>query len=137
MFSFLVSNNSAVFHVQKSRSLKQSFNLNNQNNNSIYLYKQVRLEFAYFIFFKKFLKKNIRFKYSKNFNTGVLFFFNFNFPVSKKSKNSRMGKGVGSFIRWSMIIKPIFRLFRFIGLPLCKVNRFRGLLSNFVGIHSY
>ena len=30
------------------------------------------------------------------------FFLTANYPVTKKSKNSRMGKGKGSFLRWQI-----------------------------------
>ena len=49
-------------------------------------------------------KRNLKFLTNKNnLNQNFLFIWiclRNNFPISKKSKNSRMGKGKGAFLRW-------------------------------------
>jgi ribosomal protein L16/L10AE len=67
-----------------------------KNYHRYYLFfaKNTRIEFIYFFRFKKIFKKIIK----KNKNN-LWFFVNKNYPVSKKSKNSRMGKGKGLFNR--------------------------------------
>lgn len=61
--------------------------------------KNIRFEFVYFFFMRKFLKRFTKskkrfFKFSK-----VWVFIRPNHVMTKKSKNSRMGKGKGTFIR--------------------------------------
>jgi large subunit ribosomal protein L16 len=53
-----------------------------------------------------------------------------NYVISRKSKNSRMGKGKGSFERWVVRLKQGHILSEFIGIPkyrlnliLCKFNK--------------
>ena len=70
--------------------------------------KPITFEFIYWRRLKKLIKRvikrkvrarrKIRYKFYKK-NAWV--FLKPNFPISRKSKNSRMGKGIGSFIRWS------------------------------------
>lgn len=61
--------------------------------------KQIMFEFIYFKLLKLIFKKAFKYKYAifKKF----FFFFNLtpNYPLSLKGKNSRMGKGVGKFLR--------------------------------------
>lgn len=62
--------------------------------------KNIFIEMFFFIF----LKKIIKFFLKKNNSLNNIFFLWFslklNYPISKKSKNSRMGKGKGQFLRW-------------------------------------
>ena len=49
-----------------------------------------------------------------------------NFPVSKKAKNSRMGKGKGVFLRWVVRVRPFSVFFSFFGFSfyiLLKLKR--------------
>ena len=61
--------------------------------------KNTQFEFVYFYIIKRFIKYFLRFKYATINYFKVWVFLKANFPVSRKSKNSRMGKGKGSFNR--------------------------------------
>jgi len=50
-------------------------------------------------------KKNI-----KNNNTSVYIFLKKNKVLTRKSKNSRMGKGKGKFFKWQIFIKKSNKL---------------------------
>lgn len=67
--------------------------------------KQIIFEFTYFKIIKLLLKKTFKYKY-QIFNF-FSFFFNLlpNYPISLKHKNSRMGKGIGKFSRWTFLLK--------------------------------
>ncbi len=67
--------------------------------------KNIIFEWAYIRFLKPLLKKILKAKYSKKKQKKTWIQLKSNFPVSKKSKNSRMGKGKGSFFRWVVKIK--------------------------------
>ena len=59
--------------------------------------KSYLIENKYFFFFKKKIKSLIK---KKKRNDLIIWFFLLkNFPISQKSKNSRMGKGKGIFLR--------------------------------------
>jgi ribosomal protein L16/L10AE len=104
--------------IKKStqRSFKKRFPLiGNQPsffNNSLYkicIPKPVTFEFIYWRRLKRVSKRlikrvvrcrrKIRHKY---FKKNIWVFLKPNFPISRKSKNSRMGKGVGAFSRWTI-----------------------------------
>jgi ribosomal protein L16/L10AE len=59
--------------------------------------KNYIIENSYLLFLKKKIK--IFFKKRKRKDLKIWFFLSKNFPISQKSKNSRMGKGKGIFIR--------------------------------------
>ncbi len=44
-----------------------------------------------------------------------------NYILSKKSKNSRMGKGKGGFLRWTFRLQQGTVLFEFVGIPYYKL----------------
>lgn len=71
----------------------------NFGNNGFYIYKNIQFEYAYFFIIQRFLKYLFKFKYSKMEYFKIWVFIRGNYPVSKKSKNSRMGKGKGGFSR--------------------------------------
>lgn len=75
-------------------------------NIGFFFSKYTRFEYNYFFFFKKLLKIFNKTKYSAYSKFFYWFFLKANFPVSKKSKNSRMGKGVGLFLRWAIRLNP-------------------------------
>jgi hypothetical protein len=62
--------------------------------------KTIRFEYSYFYLIKRFLKYFFKVKYALNNYFKIWVFLKGNFPISKKSKNSRMGKGKGSFFGW-------------------------------------
>lgn len=89
--------------------------------------KNFRFESVYFLKIRSLLK--LIFKKKKNVNKfkkiKVWVFLKANHPISKKSKNSRMGKGKGGFLRW------VTKLNRgFIFLELKNVNYQRVVCLN-------
>lgn len=69
-------------------------------NSGFVICKNTQFEYAYFFLIKRFLKFLFKFKYSLGTYFKIWVILKNNFPVSKKSKNSRMGKGKGAFNRW-------------------------------------
>lgn len=89
----------------------------------IILFKQLIFKYFYFYFFKKYLKWNFKLKYSKIFKLKIWIFFNSNFPISKKSKNSRMGKGKGNFFKWETKLQKNFILIKFFKLNFLRLTK--------------
>lgn len=90
---------------QKNRTILKYRFLNHNNKNKIIASKGGRFEFIYFFFLKKFLKKYISNITLKMNRRRVWFLCTANMPLTKKSKNSRMGSGKGYFLRWVMNLK--------------------------------
>lgn len=93
---------------QKKRGLKTTRLISLKFGTGALIFSQEgRFETKYFQLVKKFLKKIIKTKTSFNYfykrKCWVPIFSNF--PLTKKSKNSRMGKGKGSFTRWVVRVK--------------------------------
>ena len=53
-----------------------------------------------------------------------------NFIISKKSKNSRMGKGKGSLVRWSIRVRQGLVFLEFRGFSLKKIKAVKNNLQN-------
>jgi hypothetical protein len=68
-------------------------------NVGICTFKTCRFEYAYLTLIRRFLKAMLRLKYARVHISRVWIFMRFNYPIRRKSKNARMGKGVGSFLR--------------------------------------
>lgn len=77
------------------------------------LCKSYNLEYIYIYNFKKDLKKYYKFK--KSLKKKVWLFLHKNYPITKKSKNARMGKGKGSVSRYCSRVLYNHNLFEFIG----------------------
>jgi ribosomal protein L16/L10AE len=101
--NFLIKKN----HIFKRRKKKIITSYNKPNLNSgIYNLNLFRFEFIYLkvfkkIFRKKYLKKKPMYNISK-----FWLMIKPNFLLTMKSKNSRMGSGVGSYVRVCSILKP-------------------------------
>ena len=67
-------------------------------NSMVVLQKNCRFEAIYFELFRKFIKNIVK---KKNIPTSKNYwiFLRMNTPLTKKSKNSRMGKGKGALYR--------------------------------------
>ena len=79
-----------------------------------------RFEYYYINFLKKFLKFYFQIKY---LNLKKFLFWiklSLNYPITKKSKNSRMGKGKGGFLRWTINLKKNFIFLEFKNLFFLK-----------------
>jgi len=95
------------------RNLSTCAKLKKKSFLSVLINREYRFELIHFGIFKKYIKKvSKKNKISKLFlKKNVWVFWKPNFPMTKKSKNSRMGKGKGSFLRWSFRIGSHFTLF--------------------------
>ena len=90
---------------QRKNYVNTNFNHNNKvNTNFIQLYfeKSGTFQSCYFFFFKILCKKLLHVKNIRFIKRKLWVYLCFNYPISKKSKNSRMGKGAGAFFRWGM-----------------------------------
>lgn len=101
--NFLIKKN----HIFKRRKKKIfSYTFFHKKLSGIFTKNQIRFEFVYLkvfkkIFRKKFFKKKSHYKLSK-----FWVMIRPNFILSMKSKNSRMGSGVGMYVRVCSILKP-------------------------------
>ena len=89
------------------------------------VFKQsIRFEFIYFFFIRKFIKKLL--KKQKRFIKiqRVWVFIRPNHVLTKKGKNSRMGKGKGSFIRWCSLIEKGFIFAEFTGISSIRLQKY-------------
>jgi len=89
----------------------------------ILLFKQYTFYYYYYFYFKKYLKSNFKLKYSKNFKIKLWIFFLSNFFISKKSKNSRMGKGKGCFYRHSTRLEKNFIILKFYKFNILRIKK--------------
>ena len=103
-------------------------------NIGLVIFKNIQFEFIYFYMIKKFLKHFFKFKYSSINYFKIWVTLKANFPVSKKSKNSRMGKGKGSFSRWIIKINQgsVFMEFKNVNyIRIKKLNNYWNKMLNF------
>lgn len=95
-------------HIFKKRKnyRRNLFNIKKKKVKGVFTIKQFRFELVYFRFIKKVLKRkyirrNMLFSKSKYWVYIIP-----NFILTMKSKNARMGAGVGKYVRLCSIIKP-------------------------------
>lgn len=86
---------------------------------SFFFKKRYNFELVYYSFINRVLKRFFFKKRNKRFYRKIWFFFKKNFPITKKSKNARMGKGKGSFLRWVIRLKK-----NFVFLEMKNINYF-------------
>lgn len=84
-------------------------------NSGIFFKKNYRIENIYLFDIKKKFKFFIT-KYKKGFNKQLWIFINRNYPISKKPKNSRMGKGKGKFVRLCSQVPKNFIFLEFLNM---------------------
>jgi len=108
------------------RSQKKRYNTryilkNNKLKKTIITPRGGRFEYIYFFFIKKIFKKICN---NNNINKRRVFFLcNSNMPLTKKSKNSRMGSGKGYFLRWVFFSKRNSTIVLTENIPLIILNR--------------
>jgi len=118
----------------------------------LFFSQQGRFEIKYIFILRKILRKLKKKKPKRRkitFNkTRLIWFVLFpNFIISKKSKNSRMGKGKGELERWTIRVRSGLVFLEFRGFSINKIkgiqNKFQrniqihlSLLSNFVFFYS-
>lgn len=82
-------------------------------NSMIILFKNSRFEAIYYELFRKFIKNIVKKKNSLKLIKNYWIFLRLNTPLTKKSKNSRMGKGKGSLYRWLIRLPKNYKLIEF------------------------
>lgn len=93
----------------------------------LYTIKQLRFEPVYFNIFRKWLKLYLLYKKYPYIKNKIWINLNLNYPISKKSKNARMGKGKGSFFRWTIILSKNHKICE---LLFINKNRVKVLKKN-------
>jgi len=88
-------------------------------------FKSCRFEYAYLNLIRRYLKAVLKMKYARTNLMRVWVFLRFNYPIRRKSKNARMGKGVGAFLRWAVRIKRGYALIEFKGVALERVQKIK------------
>lgn len=91
-------------------------------NSMIVLYKNSRFEAIYYELFRKIIKIIIKKKNILNKNKNYWIFLRMNTPLTKKSKNSRMGKGKGALYRWLIRLPRGFKLLEFNNINYYRLN---------------
>lgn len=102
----------------------------NKSASIIFFWHTVKLEYVYF----KLVRRKLRFLLKKKKSTlvrKVWLNLKANYPISKKSKNSRMGKGKGKFLRWLIILKPMQAFLELDGFNFLKLVCFKKTLKHF------
>lgn len=95
-------------HLLKNRSILP-FQLQEEKLRRFkYLYtiKKFRMEFVYIRLFKKLFRRRFIKAKTRFFKPKYWLFFLPNYTLTQKSKNARMGAGVGKFVRLTSIVKP-------------------------------
>ena len=95
----------------------------------LFLSKEIRFEYAYLVYFRKFLKRLSKDKKLKLKRRKIWMFFRPNRVLTKKSKNSRMGKGKGKFIRWCSVLNEGFMLVEFRNFSESQVKKFKSKIE--------
>ena len=100
------------------------------------LFNQQGLFEIKYIFILRRLLRKLRIKKNKKrrkvlIRSRMIWFVLFpNFIISKKSKNSRMGKGKGSLVRWSIRVRQGLVFLEFRGFSLEKIKAVKNNLQN-------
>lgn len=95
-------------HLMKNRSIPK-FKLCNMKLTQykyIYTIKKIRLDFVYIRLFKKLFRRRFIKAKTRFFKPKYWILFLPNYTLTQKSKNARMGAGVGKFVRLTSIIRP-------------------------------
>ena len=99
---------------------------------SITLCKSYNIEYIYLYNFKKSLKKYYTFK--QNTSKKVWLFLHKNYPLTKKSKNARMGKGKGALSRYCSRVLQNHNIMEFSGFNLHELKRLKSILNKKINI---
>ena len=98
---------------------------------SITLCKSYNLEYIYLFNYKRSLKKYFSFKKGPK---KIWLFLHKNYPLTKKSKNSRMGKGKGALARFCSRVFQNHNIFEFIGFNIKEVIFLKKIFKKKVNI---
>ena len=86
-------------------------------------FKSCRFEPSYFSIFRKFIKNIVKTKNSTILKKNYWIFLKLNTPITKKSKNSRMGKGKGSLYKWVVRLSSGFKIIEFKDLNSSRLKK--------------
>lgn len=110
---------------QKKRTVAKRTNANFKHIGSaaFFFLHQIQLEFIYLRLIRRRVrlmlkKRGHRYRYRR-----VWLNLKANFPISKKSKNSRMGKGNGLLLRWVVRLKPLSVFLSFFGFSFYVLKK--------------
>ena len=76
----------------------------------------------------------IKKKYSKPVGKNYWVFLRMNIPLTKKSKNARMGKGKGSLYRWAMRLPRNFKIIEFRNINSTRLSMLAKKWSKKIGL---
>ena len=106
----------------------------NYGASGIFAKKQFRFELLYLVYLKKYFKSMLKYNNFRNLNKKKIWIFlKPNYPLSKKGKNSRMGKGKGAFLRWAIKIYFNSSIFEFKNINSILVFKFLKKLNFITG----
>ena len=123
---------------QETTSFKKRYSIGYKTPSLIFgdfsftLLKSYNIEYIYLYNFKKSLKKYFNFK--KSTFKKVWLFLHKNYPLTKKSKNARMGKGKGALARYCSRIVQNHNLFEFSGFNLRELFRLKKIFKKKINI---
>lgn len=134
-FNKLTSMEQVSFKSRNKRSIKK-VKLSYGNSGFVVL-KSIQFEYAYFYLIRRFLKYFFKFKYSLDNYFKIWVFLKANFPVSQKSKNSRMGKGKGAFVRWMIKVNQGSTLLEFNNISNIRLKKLSNYWNKMLGFNVY
>lgn len=121
--------------VAKSFKNKKIKNISKVNlklgNIGFFFSKYFRFEYIYIHVLKKYFKYFFQIKYLNFKKFFFWIFLTLNYPLTKKSKNARMGKGKGNFFRWSVLLNYNFIFLEFNNLYFLKKFIIKKILNFF------
>lgn len=133
------------YYIKKKHIFKKRINtktkfylINSHKRYNVYTHKNVRLEFTYIKLFRKLLRRKYVKARIKLFKPRYWLYLLPNYILTQKSKNSRMGAGVGKLVRmvnFKYYSKNIIKTWRYTFsylLALTKYLYFKIALKCFV-----
>lgn len=103
-------------------------------NSMILLYKNARFEAIYYELFRKCIKIIVKKKNINILQKNYWIFLRMNTPLTKKSKNSRMGKGKGSLYRWLIRLPKNYKLLEFKNINYLRLSNLTKKWSKRIGL---
>ena len=116
--------NPSVTLLKKRYTLQSKYPKLKFGESGIALKCNLRFEFIYLFYMRKFLKRSLKKKKMFKKLTKVWVFIRPNHVLTKKSKNSRMGKGKGSFVRWCTLLHKGFIFIEFRNISVVRLQKY-------------
>ena len=118
----------SLINIKKQNSFKKRYKTKAKNTRlkigdlGYITNSNFRFEFIYFLVLKKLFKNNLKYKYPSFLYPRLWVYLRSNYPLTRKSKNSRMGKGKGAFLRWSILTSKGTVVFEFLNFSLIRAS---------------